>query len=234
MTNEAIVLAGGFGTRLSHILGDIPKPMAPVNKLPFLQYVFDYLIENRITKAILSVGHLHEKIQDHFKNKYKSLSLEYAIEKEALGTGGGIQNALDKVENDHVFVINGDTYFDVSLKLFYSQHISHNSNISLALKPMEKYDRYGSVNINENNSITSFEEKKYTEAGLINGGISLLNSSYLTSLQLPDKFSFEKDVLEKHYNEHSYYGFPFDNYFIDIGIPEDYDRAQEEFKRFIN
>lgn len=227
MTNEAIILAGGLGTRLSAVVKDLPKPMAPINTRPFLAYLLDYLESFGINRVILSVGYKHEAITDYFATQYKSIELVYAVENEPLGTGGGIANALKYAQSEEAFLLNGDTFFNVNLNDLAQFHAENKAELSLSLKPMSDFDRYGSV-ITTNGRITNFAEKQFLKEGLINGGVYLLNKTLLLNNDLPLKFSFENDILEKLVASHSFYGKAFTNYFIDIGVPDDYKRAQEE------
>jgi len=223
---EAIILAGGFGTRLSNILFDVPKPMAPVNGKPFLKYVFDYLLKNGITHAILALGYKAEVIQKYFGDKYKGISITYSIEDFPLGTGGAIKKALSCCNEDDVFVLNGDTYFDVNLKEMKLFHDNKKSNLTIAVKAMRDFDRYGTVVI-EDHMIKRFEEKKPTDQGKINGGIYLIKKT-IFDLVDEESFSFEKIMLESGIID--IYAFESEGYFIDIGVPEDYYRAQKDFK----
>lgn len=220
-----IILAGGFGTRLSTVIKDVPKPMAPLNGKPFLHYIFEELKHQKIQEVVLSVGHLKEVIQDFFQENYSGISVKYAIEQEALGTGGGIKHAFSLVEDD-AYVLNGDTFFDIELSKLRNQK----SDISIALKPMFNFDRYGTVELNDDERIISFNEKKYCEHGLINGGVYYFKKRLFDKINTSNKFSFEKEVLEKHLHDLKIQGIVFDNYFIDIGIPEDYEKAQQDFK----
>ncbi|RAJ82172.1 D-glycero-alpha-D-manno-heptose 1-phosphate guanylyltransferase [Chitinophaga dinghuensis] len=225
MTTECIVLAGGLGTRLRSVVADKPKCMAPVGDQPFLYYLLHYLHQQGITHAILSLGYKSEQVIDWCNSQKLPLRISFAIEPEPLGTGGGIVYALGKVEGNNVFIVNGDTYFDVNFMAFDTFHQAHHSQLSLALKPMVQFDRYGTVTLDDNALITAFQEKQFMEAGLINGGVYLTSASYLKGLQLPEKFSFEKEVLEPMAASQQLYGFISDTYFIDIGIPEDYQAA---------
>jgi len=218
-------LAGGFGTRLSSVVKDVPKPMAPINDKPFLHYIFKELQHQNIQQVVLSVGHLKEVIQDFFQDKYLGISIQYAVENEPLGTGGGIKNAFSLVDDD-AFVLNGDTYFDIELLKLKNEQ----TDISIALKPMFEFDRYGTVELNNESSIISFNEKKYCAHGLINGGIYYFKKSLFDKIETAKKFSFEKDILEKHLSDLNIQGKVFDNYFIDIGIPEDYEKAKIDFR----
>lgn len=227
---EAIVLAGGLGTRLRSVVKDVPKPMADVNGRPFLEYLLRYLQKNGIEKIILSVGYKWKVIKAYFGDSFEGIEIVYSVENEPLGTGGAVKKSLSFVNSNDVFIVNGDTFFNIDLKEFFAFHKKKRSVLSIALKPMRQFDRYGNVKIDDNNRIVSFEEKGYYESGLINGGIYLLNKDFFMDLAWKDKFSFEKDFLEKCYKFYEFYGLPFDSYFIDIGIPEDYERAKRDFE----
>ena len=227
---EIIILAGGLGTRLQGVIGAQPKCMAPVNGKPFLAYLFEYVEKQKATRVILSLGYKHKQIIDWLEEQDLYFELDYIIESEPLGTGGGILAAMEVAETDDVAVLNGDTMFSVSLKEQLAFHKSSGAAATLALKSMQQFDRYGIVNTNDAGLITSFEEKKPTEEGLINGGVYFINREAFLAKDLQDKFSFEKDYLERFTNEQKFYGFRSDAYFIDIGIPDDYARAQEDFK----
>ena len=227
---ETIILAGGLGTRLQGTIGPIPKCMAPVNGQPFLSYLFSYLNAQRCTRVILSLGYKHKVVLDWLETQDLYFELDYIIESEPLGTGGGIQAAIEEAAADDVAVINGDTLFSVDLRSLFNFHTEHKAATTLALKEMKNFDRYGVVNTNNEGVITSFEEKKSRESGLINGGIYIINRDAFLDKQLSDKFSFEKDYLEKFIRDKKFYGVKKDNYFIDIGIPADYEQAQLDFK----
>jgi D-glycero-alpha-D-manno-heptose 1-phosphate guanylyltransferase len=228
MIREVIVLAGGFGTRLQSVVSELPKPMAPVAGKPFLQYILDYLLAQKMERCILAVGHLRHTIIQYFGNHYKGMELVYSEELEPLGTGGGIKQACELLQGNRAFVLNGDTFFDVDLSDLYAHHLHTGAELTLALKAMNHFDRYGTVEINEQGIITRFLEKKFLEVGLINGGVYCLNTSVFNG-QLPQVFSFEKEVLEVQYRYGKVAGKAFDGYFIDIGIPEDYAKAQLDF-----
>ena len=229
-TTEAVVLAGGFGTRLKHIVSDVPKPMAPINGVPFLSYLMKRMSNNGIQHIVLSTGYLHEKIESFFKNSFAGIKISYAHETEPLGTGGAILYALDKTTTDNLLILNGDTLFDIDFKNFDIFFQEKHTMLAVALRRVNEVKRYGSVLINNNSKIISFAEKNQTSGeGLINGGIYLLNKNWIKNLHFPNAFSFEKEVIEKLYKENDFFGATFDNYFIDIGIPEDYERAQHEF-----
>ncbi|HEB9332999.1 TPA: nucleotidyltransferase family protein [Campylobacter coli] len=222
---QAIVLAGGLGTRLRSVVQDLPKPMAPINGKPFLAFVLEYLKKQGITEIILSVSYKYELIQEYFKDEFYGMKIHYNIEKELLGTGGAIKDALKLVKNE-AYVLNGDTLFDIDLtKLKLNR-----SKICLALKQMNNFDRYGIVELDGENYIKFFKEKEFTKQGLINGGIYLLDKDIFEDFNLEEKFSFE-EFLQENYKKLKARACIFDNYFIDIGIPEDYKKYLESNAR---
>ena len=227
---EAIILAGGLGTRLQNVVKDLPKPMADINGQPFLKYLLDYLSGYQIERIILSVGYKHEVIAHYFGKKYKNIELVYAIEEEPLGTGGGIMNACQYLNSDLFYLINGDTFFDVNLNDLTAFHQQQNADFTLAIKPMQDFERYGTVEIS-NHRIQQFNEKQYKKQGFINGGVYLLDKQLLQSFNFSLKFSFEKDFLEVYLSNYYFAAYVCSNYFIDIGIPEDYLLAQQELAK---
>lgn len=213
---QAIILCGGLGTRLKSVIKDIPKPMAPINDKPFLEFIFEHLKKQGIKEIILAVSHKYEVIQEYFKDEFLGIKIKYSIEKELLGTGGAIKEALKFIKNE-VYVLNGDTFFDIDL----SKLKLNGSKICLALKQMNDFDRYGTVNVNEHGFVLSFEEKIFKNQGLINGGIYLLTKDIFNEFDLEKKFSFE-EFLQENYEKLKAKSHIFDDYFIDIGVPEDY------------
>lgn len=155
---EAIILAGGFGTRLQQVVSDVPKPMAPINQKPFLEYILDDLKRKGISKIVLAVGYKREIIKNHFKEEYKGIKIKYSEENLPLGTGGAIKKALSYCETDDIFILNGDTFFDVDFIKMKRKHQKNHNDLTIAIKEMEKIDRYGTV-IVKNEQIIKFEEK---------------------------------------------------------------------------
>jgi len=230
MNKEAIILAGGLGTRLRSVVKDVPKPMADINGRPFLSYVFQLLTKFDFNRVILSVSYQWQIIQNAFGDNYQNLHLVYAVEEEPLGTGGGLKNALKLADNEELFVLNGDTFFDIDLSVLHKLHNQKKAQLSVALKKVECGLRYGSIVLDEHNRIISFAEKTKSSQVLINGGIYLINRNFFNSLAQEGQFSLEKDFLEKYHKAFTFHGFCFDDFFIDIGVPEDYQRAQNELK----
>lgn len=232
MIKEAVVLAGGFGTRLRTVISDLPKPLAPVNGLPFLHYVFAHLKKHRITKVVLSVGYMHEKIQAHFGNQYLGMQVKYALEEQPLGTGGGIRLGMEQCEGAHVLAMNGDTLFEVPLTELFEDHLGGSADATLALRAVEDGSRYGTIEL-DGKRIKAFREKlpEHTGKQLINGGVYAMRRKTFMGHTEPGKaFSIEHDFFGKYTDQLLLHAFPCDGYFIDIGIPEDYARAQVELK----
>jgi D-glycero-alpha-D-manno-heptose 1-phosphate guanylyltransferase len=228
MLSECIILAGGLGTRLRSAVPDLPKCMAPVRERPFLGYVMDYLKAQGIKRFIFSLGYMHEVVELFIGNTYPSLDIVVSLEEEPLGTGGGIRLACTKGASDTILVVNGDTLFNINTSLLYEFHQFHQSQCTLALKPMVNFERYGAVELDETQRVTAFKEKQFYKSGLINGGVYALNRPAFLAETFPEKFSFEKDYLEPFINRRPIFGQVQDEYFIDIGIPEDFQRAQTE------
>ena len=219
---EAIILAGGLGTRLRSVVSEVPKCMAPVGGKPFLQYQLEWLSRFDISHVVLSVGYLKEVIEEFVASREWPFKVSYAVEKEPLGTGGGIRLALSKCRGKKVLVLNGDTFFNVDLKA-----LTFTAPVTLALKPMRDFDRYGAVDW-DGDLVNAFHEKAHCAEGLINGGVYAIDRTTLDMGLFPKKFSFEKEVLEPLADYGLVAGMVADGYFIDIGIPEDYARAQRE------
>ncbi|WP_307993425.1 nucleotidyltransferase family protein [uncultured Clostridium sp.] len=215
---EAIVLAGGFGTRLKEVVSDVPKPMAPVNGKPFLEYLIKDLGEKGIRHIILAVGYKKEIIKEYFKNRYENIEITYSEELTPLGTGGAIKKALKLAKEADIFIVNGDTFFDVDLKRMKEFHTEKKSTLTVAVKEMENFDRYGSLVIKENR-IMEFEEKKKKDKGKINGGIYLIDKEKFI---FPKEGNFSFEEYLSNLTKGNIFAFKSDRYFIDIGIPEDY------------
>ena len=231
MIKEAIILAGGLGTRLREAVPDLPKCMAPVAGRPFLFHVINYLRLQGIERFIFSLGYKHEVIEEYLQGHFPTLKYVVALEEEPLGTGGAIQLACTRAESKHIVVVNGDTMYKADLHAAYQFHIHHMAECTLLLKPMKNFDRYGVVELNEAQLVQQFSEKKHYESGTINGGVYILDKDKFLDEEFPEKFSFEKDYLEKLFTSRRIYGLFQDAYFIDIGIPEDFNRAQSEFSQ---
>ncbi len=248
MVKKALILAGGQGTRLRSVIKDVPKPMADISGKPFLEYLLRFVYSHGVREVVISCGYKHEIIKDYFKDSLGDMKIYYSIENEPLGTGGAIKKALEDYGcfEEGLFLLNGDTFFNISLSELYNFHKAKGSDLTVALKKIKDSDRYGSVKIDGNNRIIGFKEKKQVREAYINGGAYLIGRRVVKliigqELNLLSTFSFEKDFLEVFYNFKpkvdgsntasglNFYGLPYneDAYFIDIGIPSDYEAAKK-------
>ena len=222
---EAVVLAGGLGTRLRSVVADVPKAMASVGGRPFLEYLLDMLVDAGFASATLAVGFRSDAIRGHFGEQYRELPLRYSIEDRPLGTGGAIRLALSRTVSPNVFVFNGDTLVDVNLVTMAATHRDAGSHLTVAVHAMADASRYGAVDL-DGDRIRGFREKGRTGCGWINAGVYLISRDLLQSASLPETFSFESDFLVPQVNELQPLAFRTEGLFIDIGVPEDYARAQ--------
>ncbi len=227
----AIILAGGLGTRLRSAVPDLPKCMAPVAGRPFLYYVISHLQMQGVQHFVFSLGYKAEVILDYLQENFPALQYDVVIEPEPLGTGGAIALALTKAIGTDVVIANGDTLFKIDLPAVLHVHQSCGAACTLALKPMQQFDRYGVVELSENGKIQSFKEKQFYNNGLINGGMYVLNKKRFLQRSFPQKFSFEKEYLEAAQFEGIFYGCVQDAYFIDIGIPGDFEKAGNDLQQ---
>lgn len=229
---EAIILAGGFGTRLRTVLPDLPKCMAPVHGKPFMEAMLQYLWKEGIEHIILSLGYRHQVVVEYMQKHHPDKDISFVIEDEPLGTGGAISVAIDAASESSVFILNGDTFFHANLHSLEQFHKAHKADCSLAVKYMDDAARYGTVAFDETNRVTAFKEKCDGARGWINGGVYLLNRDHYDTSLFPKKYSFEHDFLSAKVQEFRICAQEQDAYFIDIGIPADYERAQREWDVF--
>lgn len=233
MIKTAIILAGGLGTRLRCAVADLPKCMAPVDGKPFIHFVIASLQKEGIEKFIFSLGYKSEAIISYVDTQYAVMQKKYVIETKPLGTGGAIKAACKQVTEENVLVVNGDTLFHINIAELSRFHETHDAGCTIALKEMKDFDRYGAVELNNDQSIKVFKEKQFCESGTINGGVYALTVATVLTDDYPEVFSFEKEYLEKNTGNGKLYGVINNDYFIDIGIPEDYQRFQDDYKAII-
>lgn len=225
---RAVVLAGGQGTRLRSVIDDIPKPMAPVNGRPFLAHLLDRLERQGVDRVVLSVGFRKEAIMAAFGNHYRGIAIEYAVETEPLGTGGGLRQALAMVGGFPAFGLNGDTILELDYRAMLRAHEAAKPPLTIALRRVPDAARYGRAKV-EAGRLVGFAARGEGEGpGLINGGVYLFAENVLDDPSLPASFSFERDFLEARAATIKPLAFETDGYFIDIGVPDDYARAQRE------
>jgi D-glycero-alpha-D-manno-heptose 1-phosphate guanylyltransferase len=226
---EVIVLAGGFGTRLSHIVSDVPKPMAPVAGKPFLEYILSDAVAQGADHIVIAVHHMKECIMDYFGDHCHGVPISYSVEEHPLKTGGAIKKAMELCTGERAVVINGDTFYGVPLKEMHQFAKQSGKQVVITVKEMTKFSRYGKVDVNSDGLITAFHEKEFCEKGYINGGIYDIAKTALE--QYPEAFSIEEVCFPELLKRKEIMAFSSNAYFIDIGVPEDYAKAQVDFQR---
>jgi D-glycero-alpha-D-manno-heptose 1-phosphate guanylyltransferase len=225
---DAIVLAGGLGTRLREEVPGLPKPMAPVAGRPFLEHVLDNLDKAGVARVVLSVGHLAEKIIDHFGSSYKGMQVVYARETEPLGTGGAIAFALKHVQSACALVLNGDTYLDMSYHAFIDACTAEDAELGVVVRTVPDTSRFGRCSV-DGTTLVQFCEKGESGAGFINAGVYYVAKDLFAKYQMPARFSFEQEFVAAHLAALRPLAFSVDSYFIDIGVPADFRKAQHDF-----
>lgn len=227
---DALILAGGFGTRLAATVPGVPKPMAPVCGRPFLELLLGALHSKGVQRAVLSLGYKAQMIVQHFGSQFQGMALVHEVEEEPLGTGGAIRRALPLTHGDAALVVNGDTLLDLELDTLRAQWAQHRA-ITLVGCHVGDTSRYGRLAI-EGERLIGFTEKGVAGPGWINSGHYMLPRGLLDEPSLPRSFSFEADFLVPRLDALGVRPFLSRGSFIDIGIPEDYERAQTELRRW--
>ena len=234
----AVILCGGLGTRLRPVVSDRPKSMALIASRPFLEYQIGWLRDNGIEDVVLCTGYLGEAIRDHFGNgSHFGLSVRYSREREPLGTAGALKDSEDFIKADTFLVLNGDSAVEVDLGGLLAEHKRRNSAATLTVAKSDRTDRYGQVQLDRENRVTAFSEKRASESqvssawGWINGGVYVFERIVLSLIPpAPPAVSLETFLLPELIGK-GLHGFRSEGYFIDIGVPEDLERAQEELPR---
>lgn len=228
MILEAIILSGGFGTRLKSVLNNVPKPMAPIDGKPFLFYLVKHLKQQGIQKIHLSLHHMAESIIQEFENEE---GISFFTEDVPLGTGGAILRNLDFIKSENVLILNGDTFNEININQMLNFHVSHENKFTIGAIKVPNASRFGLLEL-ENNRIINFKEKSSEPCeGLINSGLYIANTNFLKEILKTvgkKSFSIEQDFF--HHNK-ELSAFQSSVYFIDIGIPEDYKKAQSEIPK---
>lgn len=227
LNQDVIVLAGGFGTRLRTVVSDVPKPMAPIGGVPFLDYLLKSLANHGATRVILSTGHMAEAIENRYTGRFCGIEVTCVHEDTPLGTGGALRKALGAVRTRWALALNGDTWLDMAYGDFLSKAASSDASLAMATRYVDDTQRYGRCTIADGRVI-GFGEKHLDGPGFINAGVYALRNDVFARFSMPEAFSFESDFIGRHLSDLSPIAYPTSGYFIDIGVPEDYVRAQAE------
>lgn len=224
---QALILAGGAGTRLRSVLEGLNKPMAPVDGRPFLEYLLLQLKKYEIDEVTLCVGYKADLIQSYFGTGDRwNMHVTYSYETDFRGTAGALKLAEEFVHEEDFFVMNGDSLFDIELRTLMHYHRNRKATATLALTHVEDSRRYGTVGLNELGQIVSFIEKRESNGeGLINSGVYVFTREVLDFIPAGQVVSLEQDILPKLIRR-DVYGLPLKGYFVDIGMPADYRRLR--------
>lgn len=225
---QALILAGGLGTRLRSVVSDLPKVMAEVAGRPFLAHLLDRLASQGFTRVVLAVSYKREAIMAYFGDRHGGLDIAYSIEMQPLGTGGAIRQALGKADAGPCFVLNGDTWLELDYATMLNAHCQAEAAISMAVKQVDDVSRFGALDVDAGR-VKAFLEKGRTGAGTINAGVYVLETGIFDATPLPEQFSFEADFLMPQLQRLRPLVFETAGDFIDIGVPDDYFRAQRLF-----
>jgi D-glycero-alpha-D-manno-heptose 1-phosphate guanylyltransferase len=223
-----VLLAGGRGTRLESVSGGLPKPLMEVGGRPFIEHVLENLMNFGCDHVVIAASYKWELLRDHLGANYKGCALDWSIESKPLGTGGAIHQAFRIFDLAAAFVLNADTLFRVNLDGLEALHLASGAAVTIALRAVPDVARFGEVVIDEDGRIELFSEKGRHGPGLINGGVYFVDGRVWLHGDFPEVFSFESDYLQQRGNSGSAFGYISDAYFIDIGIPDDLDRARRD------
>lgn len=227
-TDEAIVLVGGLGTRLRAVVSDVPKPLAPVAGRPFLAWLLDHLAESSMRHVVLAAGYLAERVIDSIGREWRGMRVDYSVETASLGTGGAVRQACGMLRGSAAHVLNGDTFLRYDLHALEQATRHVGADLGMALAHVDDVARYGAV-VRDGARITGFREKGESGSGYINAGSYYLTPTAIQSLPAEPAYSFETRVLAPLTAAGRVCGFDATSGFIDIGVPEDYQRAQNLF-----
>lgn len=226
--DEAIILAGGLGTRLRSEVPDIPKVLAPVAGRPFVAYLLDQLARQKFSRVILATGYHADQVEAALGIRWRHLTLEYSREHEPLGTGGAIREALGLCQSEYIAVVNGDTYLEIDYGKLEADLREQEARIAIALAHVDNAERYSRIVLN-GDRVVGFKDNGFSGPAWIHAGAYGLGRDILHELPETTSFSFERGYMEAAAKRGEVIGFKDTNCFIDIGIPEDYRRAQSLF-----
>jgi D-glycero-alpha-D-manno-heptose 1-phosphate guanylyltransferase len=230
---DAIVLCGGLGTRLGELTRETPKPLIEVAGRPFVTHVLDHLVNSGTKRIVLAVSFQWEKLRDALGLSWRGIPLTYCVDSNPMGTGGAIKFSMQQNDLEKAFVVNGDTLLLESLRPLMDLSDLFQADVVIALKRVENAGRFGRVHIEPNKRVISFEEKGRSEPGHINAGMYLVHSRVFNEVD-KNIFSFENDILSKYCGNLQIFGYTTDAYFIDMGVPDDLQKARLELGSVIS
>lgn len=216
---DVVILAGGLGTRLRVVIKDKPKCLAPINGKPFIDILLEHYIEQGLKRFIICVGHLHEQVTEHLKER-DDCEIIFSLEDEPLGTGGAVKKAIPLVESENVLVANGDSICSVDYLSFLNFHRYKKADFSMVLSKDDARQDAGNVKIDKNAQIVSFNEKDAKGNGFINSGIYIMQTECFKQMPTENKFSLEYDLFPVLIKSAKCFGYAVDSKVYDIGTPE--------------
>jgi len=228
---KAVILAGGFGTRLRPITLKTPKPMIRIRGKPFLEYLLNYLRSQGIREYILCLHYMYEKIMEYFGDGSQfGVNISYVVEDRPMGTGGALKKAEEFIQGTFL-ALNGDTFLEFDLDEMVSFHRKHRGLGTIAITFMRSPKRYGVVKVNPDWRILQFSEKSEAEAGYINAGVYIFEDRLFKFIPRGKEISLEREVIPSLLKNEEFYGFPVEGYFIDIGLLEDLYKFERDLTR---
>lgn len=224
-----VILAGGLGTRLQSIMHDRPKALAEVRGRAFLSYILDQIANIGVSSVVLCTGYMGDQVRSTFGDSYKRISLIYSQELSPLGTAGALRFAMPLFKSNPILVMNGDSICLADLRLFWDWHHAKGAEASLLLSHVPDIQRYGQIQINEENVVLRFSEKGLKSGqGWINAGIYIIAKSLIENIPTGCVVSLEQDMFPM-WVGHGFYGYRSNARFIDIGTPKSLSSADRFF-----
>ncbi|OAB14456.1 nucleotidyl transferase, partial [Burkholderia pseudomallei] len=206
---------------------DLPKPMADVAGKPFLWWILRRLEQQGLTDVYLAVGYKRAVIEGHFGEAFGALRLHYVVEDAPLGTGGAVAKAMTRIDAESAYVLNGDTMAIVELAALSAAAAEASVDLAMAVAELADVSRYGAVDFDPtSHRVIAFREKGSQGRGFINAGVYLLKREPFLRRVPGERFSFEQDYLDAYLPELHVAAVPRVSELIDIGVPQDYARAQ--------
>ena len=225
---EAIVLVGGRGTRLKSISGETPKPLVEVGGKPFVYWILEQLQDQGFERVILATGYRADVFESLLTaDAFSGMEIVFSVEETPLGTGGAIRKAMELVQSDSFCVLNGDSFCATSFDKLISYSQQRDADLCVVAAKVDDVSRFGQIHFSDSGKVSSLTEKGGVGSGYINSGIYYFSKTLLSSFAPDTVFSFESEILEK--ISSGFYAMASEGYFIDIGIPEDYAKANSHF-----
>ena len=216
---DVAVLAGGLGTRVSHVLGATPKLLAPVQGRPYIEHFLDWIGGFGAQRVVLCLGHLADVVVQYLHDHPPALRVDVVVEPEPMGTAGALRHARSALRSDPVLVCTGDTFVDADVDALVQRHRADPAIATLLCGEVSDTSRFGRIQLDDRGRVASFAEKGSSGPGLINCGLYLMSAELLDQIAAGQARSLERDVLAQCApGSLGCHAGRFD--FLDIGTPE--------------